>query len=199
MPPPTQAEPTKLYVDIGEFHVVAEAVQVPDTSTGRLRLTEYGEHVKGVVRSMASSAGDFTARWARSPGRNEIVDQLASRGIALADLPSDRAAPTDVDPLDVLLQVAWNVPTRTRAERARRVREAHAAEIGVLSAVAQQVLGTLLDRYAAHGIGDITSDEVLSVPPIRNVGSPVEIAKEFGGAHGWHDQLDRLQAWLYSA
>ncbi|MDN5861807.1 MAG: hypothetical protein L0H84_24675 [Pseudonocardia sp.] len=75
-PPPS---PAKLYVDIGEFHVVAEAVQVPDTSTCRLRLTEYGEHVKGVVRSMASSAGDFTARWARSPGRDEIVDQLASR------------------------------------------------------------------------------------------------------------------------
>jgi type I restriction enzyme R subunit len=199
LPSAGRPETTKLYVDIGEFHVVAEAVQVLDTSTGRLRLTEYGEHVKGVVRSMASSVGDFTARWARSPGRDEIVAQLAAQGIALADLPSDHAASSDVDPLDVLLQVAWNVPARTRAERARRVREAHAAEIGELSAVAQQVLGTLLERYAAHGIGDVTSDEVLSVPPIRGVGSPVEIAKEFGGASGWHDQLDRLQGWLYSA
>lgn len=197
--PPAPSEPTKLYIDTGEFHVVAEAVQVPDTTTGRLRLTEYGEHVKGVVRSMASSAGDFIARWARSPSRDEIVDELASRGIALADLPADRATHADVDPLDVLLQVAWNVPARTRAERARRVRETHATEIAELSATAQQVLNTLLDRYAVHGIGDVTSTEVLSVPPIRSVGSPVEIAKEFGGTRGWHQQLDQLQAWLYSA
>jgi type I restriction enzyme, R subunit len=67
-PPPRPPESTKLYVDTGEFHVVAEAMQVPDTSTGRLRLTEYGEHVGGIVRSMANSAGAFTDRWARPPG-----------------------------------------------------------------------------------------------------------------------------------
>jgi type I restriction enzyme, R subunit len=122
------------------------------------------------------------------------VDGLAVRGIALTELTADPAASTDVDPLDLLIQVAWNVPTRTRAERARRVREEHAAEITALSATAQQVLGTLLDRYAAHGIDDITSGEVLSVPLIRSVGSPVEIAKEFGGTPGWHNQLDQLQS-----
>jgi type I restriction enzyme, R subunit len=127
------------------------------------------------------------------------VDELAARGVALSDLAGDRTATVDVDPLDVLLQVAWNVPTRTRAERARHVRETHAAEIAALSATAQQVLGALLDRYTAHGIDDITSGQVLSVPPMRRLGSPVEIAREFGGSRGWHDQLDRLQAWLYSA
>jgi hypothetical protein len=35
---------------------------------------------------------------------------------------------------------------------------------------------------------------VLSVPLIRSVGSPVEIAKEFGGTPGWHNQLDQLQS-----
>lgn len=117
----------------------------------------------------------------------------------MADLTAAREEADDVDPLDVLLQVAWNLPARTRAERARHVRETHSTEIAALSATAQQVLGTLLDRYTAHGIDDITSDEVLSAPPIRTVGSPVEIAKEFGGAGGWHRQLDQLQEWLYSA
>lgn len=190
--------PVKLFVDDGDFHVVAEAVQVPDTSTGRLRLTEYGEHVKGVVRAMATSADAFAARWARSPSRTEIMEELAGRGVTLAELSSGRT-PADTDPLDVLLQVAWNVPARTRAERARRVREAHADEIAGLSTIAQQVLAALLDRYAAHGIDDVTSGEVLHVPPLRSVGLPVEIAREFGGPRGWHEQLDQLQSWLYSA
>ena len=196
-PAPVPA-PVKLYVDDGDFHVVAEAVQVPDTSTGRLRLTEYGEHVKGVVRSIATSADPFAARWARSPSRTDILEELAARGVTLAELSSGRT-PADTDPLDVLLQVAWNVPARTRAERAGRVREAHADEIAGLSTIAQQVLAALLDRYAVHGFDDVTSGEVLHVPSLRRVGSPVEIAREFGGADGWHDQLDRLQGWLYSA
>jgi type I restriction enzyme R subunit len=95
--------------------------------------------------------------------------------------------------------VAWNAPARTRAERARRVREAHATEIAAQSATAQEVLGVLLDRYAARGIDDITSSEVLSVPPLPSIGSPVEIARQFGGTREWHDQVDRLQAWIYSA
>ena len=61
------------------------------------------------------------------------------------------------------------------------------------------MLTALLARYAAHGVDDVTSGEVLSVLPLRSVGSPVEIAREFGGARGWHDQLDRLQGWLHSA
>ena len=199
LPEPHPPTPPKLYVDIGDFRVVAEAVQVPDTSSGRLRLTEYGEHVKGVVRAMAGSADAFTTRWARPPSREEIVQELTTRGVTLVDLADAGATSAEVDPLDLLLQVAWNVPTRTRAERARRVRELHATEIGALSATAQEVLGVLLDRYAAHGIDDITSGDVLSVPLIRKAGSPVEIAREFGGAGGWHAQLDRLQDWLYSA
>lgn len=198
-PPDPPSRPSKLYVDTGDFRIVAEAVQVPDTSTGRLRLTEYGDHVKGIVRSTAGSADAFTARWARSPGRAEIESLLGAHGIALEDLTTDRAVADDIDPLDVLLQLAWNVPTRTRAERARSVREAHSDEIATLTAKAQRVLDTLIDRYAEHGIDDITSAEVLSVPPIRSVGSPVEIAREFGGTAGWHDQLDRLQDWLYTA
>ena len=197
-PPALTPAPVKLYVDDGDFHVIAEAVQVPDTSTGRLRLTEYGEHVKGVVLAMAASADAFTARWARSPSRAEVLGELAARGVTLAELSAGRT-PTESDPLDVLLQVAWNLPARTRSERARRVREAHGAEIAALSATAQQVLTALLDRYALHGIDDITSTEVLHLPPLRSVGSPVQIAREFGGVDGWHDQLDRLQDWLYSS
>jgi len=197
-PPGPVPAPVKLYVDYGDFHVVAEAVQVPDTSTGRLRLTEYGEHVRGVVLSLAASADALTAQWARSLSRVEILEELSARGITLAELSAGRT-PADTDPLDVLLQVAWNLPARTRSERARRVREAHAEEIAGLSAVAQQVLTTLLDRYTVHGIDDVTSNDVFSVPPLRSVGSPTEIARAFGGASAWHDQLDRLQDWLYSA
>lgn len=196
--PDAGPHPHKLFVDGGDFRIVAEAVQVPDTSTGHLRLTEYGEYVRGAVRTIAGSAGDLTARWAHAPSREVVIAELRTRDIELSDLVGDDMLGT-CDPLDILLQLVWNVPAQTRSERARRARAAHANEIARLSAKAQDVLNALLDRYSAHGVDEITSGEVLMVEPLRSLGSPLDIATEFGGAEGWHNQVEQIQRWLYSA
>ena len=196
-PAPVPA-PVKLYVDDGDFHVVAEAVQVPDTSTGRLRLTEYGEHVKGVVRSIATSADPFAARWARSPSRTDILEELAARGVTLAELSSGRT-PADTDPLDVLLQVAWDVPARTRAERAGRVRR----HTPTRSPACRRSLNRSSPRCST---GMQCTDSTTSrparcctCPPCSASGRRSRSLESSGALTAWHDQLDRLQGWLYSA
>jgi len=188
----------KLYVDEGAFEVLAESRHVPDTSRGQLRLTEYGDYVAGVVRLVAGTPDELSAKWSAGPSREQIAKQLTSKGVDLAEL----VAPDQVascDPLDVLIQLAWNVKPRTRAERVRQAREEHHSDLEQLSERARAVLAGLLDRYAAHGIEDMTSIEVLHVEPLRSLGSSVEIAREFGGAAQYHRQVDQLQRWLYSA
>lgn len=49
------------------------------------------------------------------------------------------------------------------------------------------------DRYAEHGIDDMTSSEVLRVEPLRLLGSDVEIAREFGGPASYRDRVDDLR------
>ena len=187
----------KFYVDEGHFRVVAEAFQVPDTSTGKLRLTEYGEYVRGTVRKIAGSPGELAARWSNAPERDAVLEELRRHDIdPEAALDGSMSA---CDPLDVLLQLAWNQQPLTRAERVRNVKARHSVEIAALSATAQRILGVLLDQYAEHGIGDLTSPEALSVGSLQALGGPVQLAREFGGPVGWHDQLARLQEWLYSA
>lgn len=188
--------PEKLTVDDGRFFVVAEAVQVPDTSTGQLVLTEYGEFVAGRVRSLAGSPTAFTARWARQPSRLEVLDQLRQAGIDVAEL----VPPTEdeVDPLDVLLQLAWNVPARTRAERARRARETHHSDLEARSETARAVFNALLDRYADHGVDEITSPEVVRMPPISELGSPRDIVDGLGGSATLGSVLNEVQDWIYS-
>jgi type I restriction enzyme R subunit len=188
----------KLYVDDGDFGVTAEATYMPDTSTGNLHLTEYGEYVRDQVRSIAASPGDLASRWTLRPGREAILAELDRYGVRLADLDQNENA-SGRDVLDVLIQLAWNQPAPTRAERARRVRIEHREDIARGSVLAQNVLGCLLDRYANYGVDDITSGAVLQVEPFTAMGSPIAIAREFGGADGWHAQLDELQRWLYSA
>ncbi len=197
--PGSPADPrptTRLAVDEGDFFVVSEALLVPDTASGRLRLTEYGEFVAGRIRQLATTPGELSSRWARGPGRSEISAALRAAGISLDELlPPDTE---DVDPLDFLVQLAWNIPSRTRAERARRVRERHQAELDARSSTAREVLSTLLDLYAEHGIDEMTSTEVLRSPRMSAYGTPRDIARAFGGADAMYAAVDDLQTWIYS-
>lgn len=185
----------KYVVDDGAFFVVAEAVQVPDTSTGRLVLTEYGTFVAGHIRQMAATPADLAARWSREPSRTEVIDTLAAAGVDFAELLPPGAE--DVDPLDLLVQVAWNLPARTRAERARRASETHHAELAALSDTARAVLTALLERYAAYGVDEITSPEVVRIPPLSDIGSPREIIRALGEG-GLRAAVEDVQKWIYT-
>lgn len=186
----------KFYVDDGEFYVVSEAQLVPDLASGRLVLTEYGAW----VRERITAEGDdevLRERWSHGSSRRALADVLSRQGIDLAELV-EAAGLGDSDPLDALLQLAWNVPSRTRAERVRQVREQHAKELLGQSVEARAVLEGLLTRYEEFGVGDLETTEVFRLAPLRDLGSPGQLAHLFDG-EGLRAQLDRVQEWLYSA
>lgn len=187
--------PRAWVVDSGGFEVISESLHVVDTSTGALRLTEYGEHVAGVVRRLSPTASDLAVRWSRRPGRAEVVAALADEGVAVGDLAP--AGEGEVDPFDLLVQIAWGTPSRTRAERARRVREQHHAELEERSDLARRVLSRLLDIYAERGIDEIGSPEMLRLPELAELGSVREISRAFGDPAAMHGAIDELQGWLY--
>lgn len=193
---PDPPGPTAFFVDDGGFSVVSESVHVVDTSTGALRLTEYGEHVAGVVRRVAPTPGDLAREWSRRPSREEVLSVLESEGVVIADLLP--AGEDEVDPFDFLVQLAWGLPSRTRAERVRGVRERHHADLEERSELARGVLTRLLDIYAERGIDDVSSPERLRLPEIATLGSVREIARAFGDAAQMHAAIDDLQAWLYT-
>ncbi|WP_246197058.1 type I restriction-modification enzyme R subunit C-terminal domain-containing protein [Ornithinibacter aureus] len=189
-------EPRARYVvDEGSFYVVAEAVQVPDTPTGKLVLTEYGEFVSGQVKRLAPSPAALAERWSQAPGRADVLAVLESAGVDVAELlpPGE----VEVDVLDILLQVAWNLPARTRAERARRAVEEHRSDLEARSDTARAVLAALLERYVEEGIDEVTSPEVSLVPPLSELGTPRQLARELGEG-GLHGAVDDVQRWVYS-
>ena len=106
---------------------------------------------------------------------------------------------TDTDPFDVLAHAAWNIPQRTRAERARLVRSDHASDLEALVPTAREIIAALLDRYEEYGVEEMTHVYAFQVPPLSNFGSPVEAARHFGGVEGWRQAISELQSWLYSA
>ena len=64
--------------------------------------------------------------------------------------------------------------------------------------VARKVLEALIDKYADEGVQTIESMEVLNVPPLTDLGSPVELVRSFGGRAQYLQALQLLEQELYA-
>ena len=188
----------KLYVDEGEPRLVGESYSVPRTVDGRLRLLEYGEYVGDQVRRLFPSPEGLMQQWSAGPTRQQVAALLDEHDIDAERLAASAGMP-GADPVDVLRHLAWDLPVPTRAHRASRARQEHADELAAMSEQARAVLEALLDRYAEHGVDEIAAGEALQVEPLSSLGTPVEIARFFGGPQALHARIDALQRWLYSA
>ncbi len=107
-----------------------------------------------------------------------------------------REGGTDLDPFDLLLHVAYNMPPLTRRERASRVKKRNVfTQYGPM---ARKVMDALLDKYADEGIATIEADTVFNVQPFTDLGRPGELIKSFGGRAQYLLALHTLERELYS-
>ena len=188
----------KFYVDDVEVWVTAEAIYHLDPQTSRLRLVEYRDFVADTVRSLFPDPQNLRSQWRSRVGRHDVFDALQEHAIDVGEVV-ERTGLLDADPLDVLVYLAWNQPLTTRTDRARRVREEHAAFFAAYQPAAREILAQLLDKYTEHGIGQLDDLGVLEVPPLSSMGSPAEIADRFGSPDALHEAVGNLADLLYAA
>jgi type I restriction enzyme R subunit len=188
----------KFYVDDGDAWVTAEGFYLPRSDGQGLQLVEYREYVATEVRRLFPTPGALRDQWQSLVGRQEIIDALDRRGISF-DEATQRTGLLDADPLDLLVHVAWNVPVMTRHDRVRRLRKEHRDWLDAFVPAARTVLDDLLAKYAEHGIGQLDDLRVLEVPPLSGHGTPVEIARRFGGPEALRSALANLEERLYAA
>ena len=62
---------------------------------------------------------------------------------------------------------------------------------------ARAVLRALLDKYADEGMLNLDDTNVLRIPPLNALGTPVQLIKAFGGKAGFEDAVHALQNELY--
>lgn len=187
----------KFYVNNEPVWVVAEGVFRLDPTTDRPRLIEYRSFVADTVRELSETPAALRAMWASTESRAAVTEALAQRGIDLEDA-LDHTGLHEADPLDLLVHLAWNEPLASRFERARRVRRDRVAFFEQFSPDARAVLDELLEKYATHGPAQLTPAS-LRIPPISDLGSPVELANHFGGADGLRTAIESLSDELYAA
>ncbi|MGA2270585.1 MAG: type I restriction-modification enzyme R subunit C-terminal domain-containing protein, partial [Bryobacteraceae bacterium] len=103
------------------------------------------------------------------------------------------------DPFDLLCNVAFNAPLRTRRERAEALRADKKNFFDKYSPEAHAVLDEMLDKYIDFGTAQFQIPDILKVEPISRRGNVMEIARLFGGAAQMRSAVAELQTLLYTA
>lgn len=185
-------------VDGYDVYVTSEALYVLDTDGERLRRVRYEQWVRERMHSLHTDEDSLRAQWATAAGRRELRELLSETLAFDVGELGKRLNRPDCDPIDLLISMAWDVPLMSRRERAARFTRDQRAFLDPYSRQARQILTTLVDKYVAHGVRDLSTQALLT-PPLSELGSPAELADAFGGVEPLHRAIDDLGRHLFQA
>ena len=190
--------PIRRYVvgNVVSVAVARERVQYLNAQ-GKLITESLRDYTRINVMRQYDSLDKFLQAWSDADRKAALIEALEAEGV-LFDALADEVG-KDLDPFDLLLHVAYNMPPLTRRERANRARarvNKHNA-FAKYGDTARRVIEALIDKYADEGVQTIESMEVLRVPPLDKLGSPTELVKSFGGRAQYDAALRTLEQELY--
>jgi type I restriction enzyme R subunit len=191
----TPQGPKKYYVDGGTVEIGVNVVFDLDADGNRLRMVKLTEYAGEKVKTLWRTPEELRDAWMDLERRQEIVDELAKRGIEFESL-ADAAKMPDADPFDLLCHFAFQSTVRTRKDRAAKLKEAPSAFLGKYGTSARAVLSAMLDKYADHGTEQFSIPEILEVPPISEYGNVSEIVSFFGGVQQLRSAVNEMQQLL---
>ena len=191
---PGSDEPKKYVVGgMVTVAVARERVQYLNAQ-GKLITESLRDYTRINLTKQYDSLDKFLQAWNDADRKAALLEELESRGVLIEALAEEVGK--DLDPFDLLLHVAYNMPALTRRERAARVKKRNV--FTQYGPVARKVIDALLDKYADEGIATIEADTVFNVQPFTDMGRPAEIIRSFGGRPQYLDALQTLERELYA-
>ena len=194
-PPGAGDDQPRRYVIGGAVNVAVarERVQYLNAQ-GRLVTESLRDYTRINLGKAYESLDAFLQAWNSAERKAVMIEELERQGVFLEALADEIGK--DLDPFDLLLHVAYDLPPLTRRQRAQSVKQRNL--FTQYGPVARKVLEALLDKYADEGITTIESDDVLKVQPFTDIGSRVEIIRSFGGRPNYLQALSTLERELYA-
>lgn len=175
--------------------VINKVVSVYDANGKLLRTESITDYTRKNINETYANLDDFINRWNAADKKAEITDLMRESGIDLQALKHDRDM-DDVDDFDFICHIAYGKKPLTRHERAENVKKRDI--FNKYGAEARKVLEALLEKYANDGITQLENRTVLSLDPFRQMGSPANIARLFGGKQQYFSAVKELERLIYS-
>lgn len=183
----------KVYINNVQVQLLSERVQYYDNE-GKLVTESLKDFTKKNILRDYASLDDFLQFWTSDEKRAAIIQELEEKGIFIDELR--KMYPADVDDFDLICDIAYGIKPLTKSERAKnnKVNEV----LNRYSNECKEVLNILLTKYANDEIDDITDQKILKLPDFNEFGSPVKIARMFGGLNGYLQAVQNVQHALYA-
>jgi type I restriction enzyme R subunit len=193
IPEPNEGAPKgKIYLDGVGASIIAERVEYLDEN-GKLVTESLRDFTKKALRQRFASLDDFLRRWNAAERKQAILDELKAEGLPLDPIVEELGK--DLDPFDLICQVAFDAKPLTRRERADRVKKRDA--FNQYGEKARAVLDALLTKYADDGVLNLDDTNIFRIPPLDSLGMPMELVNAFGGKAGFETAVHDLQSELY--
>ncbi|GGM80439.1 DEAD/DEAH box helicase family protein [Shewanella xiamenensis] len=185
----------KFHVNGVDVKALAERVQYYDTD-GKLVTESFKDYTRKTLSKQFASMDEFIKRWHGAERKQAVIEELATLGIVWELL--EQEVGKEMDPFDLICHVVYDQPPLTRRERAEQVKKRN--YFTKYSDTAQQVLQSLLDKYADAGVQEIENRQVLKVAPFTELGRPMEIVKKsFGDVADYEQAISELEAAIYQS
>ncbi|SFW18113.1 type I restriction enzyme, R subunit [Prevotellaceae bacterium HUN156] len=178
-----------------QVKVINKVVSVYDSNGKLLRTESITDYTRKNINDTYANLNDFILHWNQAERKTEITDLMRESGIDLQALKEEQGM-TDVDDFDFIIHLAYGKKALTRKERAENVKKRDIFH--KYGPDAQKVLEALLDKYMNEGISQLENRKVLTLDPFRQMGSPANIARFFGGNKQYFEAIKELEAELYS-
>lgn len=176
--------------------IVNKVVSVYDADGKLLRTESITDYTRKNINDTYVNLDDFINHWNAAERKAEITDLLRENGIDLNALKQERNM-ANIDDFDFICHIAYGKKPLTRQERAENVKKRDVFH--KYGAEAKKVLEALLDKYANDGISQLENRMVLRLDPFRQMGSPANIAKLFGGNKQYLSAIKELENLIYSS
>jgi type I restriction enzyme R subunit len=190
--PPSTNKRNKIYVDGVAATILAERVEYLDAN-GKLITESLKDFSKKTLQKQFESLDSFISQWKHADRKTAVLEELETAGLLIEAL--QEITGPDVDPFDVILSVAFDQPVKTRKERARLVREGNVLD--KYAPEAKRVLEALLQKYQDEGELNLNDSRILTIPPVSQMGTPIEIVRWFGSKDSFDLAVRELQDAIY--
>jgi type I restriction enzyme R subunit len=191
--PTSPVKRNKIYVDGVSVTILAERVEYLDAN-GKLITESLKDFSKKALGKHFSSLDQFIKKWNSADRKKAIVEELETEGLLLEAIANDLGK--DIDPFDLILYLAFDVPTKTRKQRADSVRNSNIFE--KYGPNARKVIEALLLKYQDDGETDVLNFRILTLPPINRLGTPLEIVNWFGSQSEYQNAMKQMQNTIYA-
>lgn len=175
--------------------VINKVVSVYDANGKLLRTESITDYTRKNINDTYVNLDDFINHWNAAEKKAEITDLMRESGIDLQALKIERNM-ENVDDFDFICHIAYGKKPLTRKERVENVKKRDV--FNRYGAEARKVLEALLDKYANDGISQLENRMVLKLDPFRQMGSPANIAKLFGGNKQYFSAVKELENLIYN-